>query len=157
AANITDGTAQSFKYQDDNAVDVGAVTVVGSTLNGITTSAGGGDVSVTAVRGELTLSKANAAGNRDVGLTAAAGAVMENAGGLVPANCLAVTAKNASALPFPYTTLFRSAANITDGTAQSFKYQDDNGVDVGAVTVVGSTLNGITTSAGGGDVSVTAV
>src|SRR5919201_1728515 len=89
AATLT-GAAATFSYTDANTVDVGTASAV----DGITTS--NGNVTVTSVAGDVTLSKNISAGSGAVTLAATAGTVTETTGGVsAPTGSLQVLAQTA--------------------------------------------------------------
>jgi hypothetical protein len=137
----TDGT---IDYTDANGLIVGAVTVLGDTITGLTTS--GDDVRLTA-GGDLVIDEDIDLGAGNL-LLDVAGNLSQNAGDTISVNGLALTVDGTTALR-QANSLVRFAAN-NGGTID---ISTTAGLPIGSVTVLGTTVTGVTTS--GDDVRIT--
>jgi fibronectin-binding autotransporter adhesin len=144
AASIS-GSGQALSYTGTGGFDVGSA----GTTDGMTTA--GGDVTLVAATGNLTLSQAIATSGGAVSLTATAGAVTENAGGAITAGSLLVVARDTSALTQSGNHVGSLAATIT-GANKSFSYTDTGGLQLGDIGMDGTftlTVGGAVTQANG--------
>ncbi len=144
-ATIAANNGGTIDYTDSNALTVGAVTALGTTITGITTS--GDDVRLT-TGGDLVIDEDIALGAGDLLLTVT-GNVSQNAGDTIAATGLALDVSGTTTLTQPNDVA--TLAADTDGTID---YNDTDGLTIGSVTVLVTTITGLTTSSD--DVRITA-
>ncbi len=135
------GTDGAINYSDANGLTVGSLTVLGMTVTGITTTNDDVKLTTTAASSNLSIDDDVALGTGHL-LLNVNGNVSQVAGDTIIANGLALMVTGSTTL----TDVGNNVATFAASNGGTINYTDADGLTVSALSVLGMTTTGITTS-----------